>query len=575
MASWVNGFVCNVGGRSRLSPFLALTLVVLSAIATNLPTRAQPGNVSCDRDQGNGCDRNPTPLIHPSSPANLQPPKPQPSSPSTDPPLHFPITVFHFQGNTVLSDRRLRRQLRSFLGEARTLRDLKAIQTAILTAYERAGYPLVRVNQPQRLTPDGAFSIEIVELTVGEVAIANNQHFSIQSIRIALPDLQTAQPPNIKQLTRQLFLANDNPSRQLTLHLHSPADGKIPVEIQVKDRFPHHWALQLDNSGIETTGRTRLSLTTQNHNLFNQGHLAAFSLTLSPEKIDRLLQLGFRYQLPIPHWGDSLSLSASYSKADSGRIADLFDVSGEGIASRLRFTHNLKRSQTDRHSLDIGLDYRLFQNRVDFFGLDLGNDVASFPISLGYQYASRQGPHHFALGVRYWHNLPGIVNQNNTTAYSNSRARASTNWDLIRLNSVYQRQWENGWGLNFQLEGQYAGEPLIPGEQFGLGGQRSIRGLEAREVAGDNALRASLELHTPNLGQGHRLLAFSDLGSYWREAALPGEIEHDVIWTVGLGWRWQLRDRATSTLDLGYVLDGSTISNPGDLRLHFLLQILF
>lgn len=104
---------------------------------------------------------------------------------------------------------------------------------------------------------------------------------------------------------------------------------------------------------------------------------------------------------------------------------------------------------------------------------------------------------------------------------------------------------------------------------------RSIRGLEEREAAGDNALRASIEIYTPVIGNGHRFLAFTDVGQYWREKALPGEPDNDTLWTTGLGWRWNLQNRLNTAVDLGYVLKGSAISNSGDMRVHFSLNYSF
>jgi hemolysin activation/secretion protein len=108
-----------------------------------------------------------------------------------------------------------------------------------------------------------------------------------------------------------------------------------------------------------------------------------------------------------------------------------------------------------------------------------------------------------------------------------------------------------------------------------LGGARTIRGLEEREVAGDDGIRASLEIYTPDLGAGDRLLVFTDFGRYWRQNPLPGEVSHDNIWTAGIGWRWNLPNQFNAGVDLGYAIDGATLTKSGDLRLHFNLQYQF
>ncbi|HEY9764201.1 MAG TPA: hypothetical protein V6D07_16855 [Trichocoleus sp.] len=79
--------------------------------------------------------------------------------------------------------------------------------------------------------------------------------------------------------------------------------------------------------------------------------------------------------------------------------------------------------------------------------------------------------------------------------------------------------------------------------------------MEEREVAGDNAIRASLDVYTPVMANSHRFLAFIDIGQYWRENTLAGEPDEDFIWTVGLGWRWNFQNRLSASVDLGYVLN--------------------
>ena len=235
----------------------------------------------------------------------------------------------------------------------------------------------------------------------------------------------------------------------------------------------------------------------------------------------------------------------------------------------------ISRTALDRQTLDVGFGYRLFDNTVDFVGRDLGVDVATLPVSIAYQYAANRGNHAFSTGIRYLRNIPGVVGSNNNQVYTESRTGANTDWDLWQIKGNYQYAWDSGWLLNLRGESQYAGEPLISGEQFRLGGLYSIRGLQEREVAGDDGILASLEVYTPAIANGHRFLAFTDFGQYWREEALPGEIESDSIWTVGLGWRWNYHNQFNAAVDIGYVLDDAPLSDPGDIRIHFSLGYSF
>ncbi|NEP62855.1 MAG: ShlB/FhaC/HecB family hemolysin secretion/activation protein, partial [Symploca sp. SIO2G7] len=482
--------------------------------------------------------------------------------------LRFPIKEFRFQGNTLFSDKELQGIVKDYLGEDRNLDALTAVQKTIFETYNNAGYPLVNISY-QRLSLEGIFQVKIIEFKINSITVTGNQYFSTQSIRTALPELQEGSFPNLNTLSQQLFLANDNPSRQLVLHYQQQEAGKIDVEIQVKDQHPQRWGVRLNNRGTEATGNTRLSLITQNSNLFDRGHLAALGVTISPEKLDKVQQFGLFYQAPIPKWGDTINFSASYSDVDSGRIADIFDVSGQGLATNINWVQYISRTTLDSQTLDIGLGYRLFNNTVDFVGRDLGVDVAALPVSIAYQYYGNRGNNAFSTGIRYMRNIPGVVSSNNNQVYRESRVGANADWDLWQINGTYQYTWDSGWLLNIRGESQYAGEPLVSGEQFPLGGFYSIRGLQEREVAGDNGIFTSLEIYTPAIAYGNRFLAFTDFGQYWREEAQPGETESDRIWTIGLGWRWNYQNQFNAAVDVGYVLDGAVLSNSGDVRVHF------
>ena len=490
------------------------------------------------------------------------------------------IKGFVFQGNSLLTNEELQTYIQVFQNSY----DLEAIQATLLQAYGEAGYNSVEISLPEDIDGDGIFQIQIRENTIAqktipvtEIAVVGNEHFNEASIRAALPELQEDREVDFHVLAQQLFLANDNPSRQLTLNI-SPAELEqqaAKVEIKVLDRNPQYWQIALDNTGTEETGNTRLSFISQNHNLFNRGHLAALSLTLSPEKIDQVAQIGFFYQVPLPTWGDTLNFTASYSDVDSGRIANFFDVSGQGLATGINWQHNLHRTSQESHSLEIGFNYRFFDNDINFIGANLGVDVASFPLRVGYGYSFQGVKENVQFAVSYLHNIPGIFAANNDSTYNLSRLGADANWDLWLISGAYQYRWGNGWQLRLQGEAQYAGEPLISGEQLGLGGRYSIRGLQEREVRGDNGLRGTIELYSPSIWQGHRFLVFSDFGGYAQEDSQPGEVTGDTIWTTGLGWRWNYGEGLFSAVDVGYVLNGSSFSQSGDVRVHFLVNYSF
>ena len=109
-------------------------------------------------------------------------------------------------------------------------------------------------------------------------------------------------------------------------------------------------------------------------------------------------------------------------------------------------------------------------------------------------------------------------------------------------------------------QAQYSPDVLISGEQFGLGGLASVRGTGIeRPISGDKGLSASVEVTTPELLAGLRLLGFVDAGWLGNNQAngltKPGT---DRLASVGLGLRY-VKGPFALTADYGRLLTGSRV----------------
>lgn len=96
------------------------------------------------------------------------------------------------------------------------------------------------------------------------------------------------------------------------------------------------------------------------------------------------------------------------------------------------------------------------------------------------------------------------------------------------------------WHLRIAIDGQYTHDALVSGEQFGIGGQDSVRGFDERELTNDRGNRATLEIQTPNFdeqfgpGAAARALVFADQGWLRRNQPLPGEVVRSHLASVGV-----------------------------------------
>ena len=105
-----------------------------------------------------------------------------------------------------------------------------------------------------------------------------------------------------------------------------------------------------------------------------------------------------------------------------------------------------------------------------------------------------------------------------TPATACSAGRRATRWPCRRR-----------WQARLAGDGQLSRDVLVAGEQYGIGGQDSVRGFGEREISNDRGLRLGAELHGPDFGArlgpgvaAHALL-FADHGRVRRNRPLPGE----------------------------------------------------
>ena len=111
----------------------------------------------------------------------------------------------------------------------------------------------------------------------------------------------------------------------------------------------------------------------------------------------------------------------------------------------------------------------------------------------------------------------------------------------------------------------------------------SIRGTSERPIAGDKGLLASVELSTPDLAPGLRLVGFADAG--WLRNNNPNATNKppsDQLASVGLGLRYVAGTLGFSA-EWGRIVNGSvlataaapTLPRSGDNKFHLSLTARF
>jgi hemolysin activation/secretion protein len=491
------------------------------------------------------------------------------------PVVRFTVTGFTVSGDNPLSEEQTQAILAPLAGEHEGLAGLTAAAAELESAILSAGHSFHRVILPPQTIEGGYVSLKVVTFKLADVQVTGNQYFSPENIRASLPALKAGSVPNTSELSRELIVANDHPSKKVTIRIkRSKVPDSVDAELDVEDRRPWQFFAALNNIGTDETGDFRISAGFQHSNLLNRDDALTLSYTTSPDHFDDVQQYGFNYQFPLYPLSGSLSFFYSQSDVDSGRIEQVFDVSGAGTFLGGYYTHTFLNSGGYRHRLRIGVEDRLFDDNIDFQGTPIGVDVRSRPLALSYSGEWRQERDAVNFQVAYVLNLGG-GGDNSDAAYAAARFGAEQDWHAVRLAIFGSHLFSNNWSVHAAMIGQYAGDPLINGEQLGLGGANSIRGFEERAVSGDRGYRLSLEAWTPPLKYDVRLLGFIEGGQVESIDAPPGEIDSETLVSLGLGLRWRWADKLNLSFDFGQEINDARISGAGGTKAHFSLFYRF
>ena len=499
----------------------------------------------------------------------------------------FAITGYQVLGNTLLDPARLGPATRAHTGPQSDFETIQQAIEALEKAYASAGFGSVKVEVPEQTLESGVVTLQVLEGKLGQVVVEDNPFFDADNLRRSLPALRAGETTNTDELNRNLMLANDSGAKNTSVSFkQNSVTGLSDAVVKVTAEDPQRWLALLDNTGSESTGKYRLGLVFQHANFFNRDHALSLQLMSSPGHWSQVGILGLGYRIPFYGVAGAVDLSASYSTVDSGKVSqpaggpDLA-ISGGGRTFGAKYTHYLDGSANWQHRLSVGLERREFGNSVTLTGVagaSLVPDLSTTPLSLGYQGSWRDPERDFSAQLTASKNLPGLINPTNgSTADFNQaggRAGAVADFSSFKYNLSYTERWASQWSLKAAVSGQSSRDLLIAAEQFGVGGNDSVRGYGEREIAGDQGLRLGLEVWAAPLDTGSwRLvpLAFLDSAQVSRNQPAAGEIPEQVIASAGLGLRAVWGRSMSLRMDWGQALrntSGGTGTQVGAQRLH-------
>lgn len=245
------------------------------------------------------------------------------------------------------------------------------------------------------------------------------------------------------------------------------------------------------------------------------------------------------------------------SKVTEEEFRDL-GIRGKTEIYELSFRQPLTRSLTKEFALSLGLTFQDGQTFVDDdnpadFGLGTDDDGFSRTrvLKFGQDYISRDP--HGTWALRSQFNLG--LDIFNATRNSGSIPDGS----FFSFSGQVQRSQllGNDYALILQGNLQLSPDPLLPSQQFFIGGGQSLRGYRQNVRAADNGFLFSVEGRIPldrnKFGSPVLQLApFIDMGAVWNTGSNPDSLpDQNFLASAGLGILWQPSPSLGLRLDWG------------------------
>jgi hemolysin activation/secretion protein len=482
-----------------------------------------------------------------------------PARSAESPVKNFPILEYRVEGNTLMSTIDIERAVYPYLGEEKTIKDVEAARLSLEKIYHLHGYQTVLVNIPQQEIGSGVVRLSVLEAPVGQVEIKGSRYHSLAVISATVPQLQGGVVPDFNEVQKELALANHTQDLHVTPVLRASATpGQVDVELDVQDSLPLHATLEVNNRYSANTAHARLIGQVSYDNLFQSNQSLSVQYQTAPEHPSEAKIWSVSYVIPTKS-GPVWALYAVRSDSDIAAVGNL-DVIGNGSIYGLRFIDPLPSGGTNfYHNFTAGFDYKDFKEDVTLEGADDIPSPAKYSLwSLQYTaswLAAADPAHHLAaaitgarsnttlnLGINFTVNALGF---SDPAQFDRKRFGATSSFLIFHPDLQRQQLLPWNWSLVADVNGQLASGPLISNEQYAAGGVDSVRGYTEAERLGDDGIRASLELRTPQLLAGHGritnsyLYIFADIAKLRILDPLPGQLTGYRLDSQGIGFRFK------------------------------------
>lgn len=479
----------------------------------------------------------------------------------------FTLTAVEITGVTIFGRDEFTPLYSPLIGKQVTLKEMEAVAKKIESRYDERGYLTTNVYVPEQEIKDGKVRIEALEGRIGNVRIEDSKWFPSKLLRKYIHAVKN-EIFNIQKLQKDILRINQNPDISVRAALEpSKEAGASDVVLKVKDKFPYHTGVGVDNQGTRLSGYYRTSL------YFRSSDLTAHN---DPLFVSVLLSKGSRgefvgYTLPVDTRGNALGFDFSYFTSKTLKEYSPFDMTGDTLTFTPHMTNELYLAENFQASLESGIDIKSIKKK------STGSKQTDDQLRLLYTMLNFSSSDSFLGGgwnsfsPRFTFSAANFLGSSDRNHPNASRA-ATGGAFVVYEHDVSRTQrlpFESSLSIRSQL--QLSSRTLPTSEQFQLGGANSVRGYPEGDYLADDGAVLNLDLLFPSfifpnyikipmsdrpLRNQLQGVAFFDIGGGKINKVQPGELKNKMLMGIGGGLRFNFNSNLSIRTEWATALGG-------------------
>lgn len=461
--------------------------------------------------------------------------------------VHFKLKNLSIERMSVYTAEEVAPLYREYLGQDITLAELYEIANRLTRKYRNDGYFLSQVAVPAQEISKGEVKLVAVEAFISRVVFqpekGGEKLAGSKRLKRIAASLTAEKPLRLKTLERTMLLMNDLPGVQARAVLKASPDVPFAADVYVLvSRKRVEGNVEVNNRGNRYLGPLQEQASITANGVFDEND--ALSARLATTYQMHEMKFGeLKYSRVLADNGLKGFIRAGSSVTHPGSTLAPFKVTGTNRSYSAGVTYPWVRGRSENLDLYTQLDWS-----------DVKTKILNTPISEDHIRTGRLGAlwrkndsylGFNAANIELSHGLPILGASDRGDAVS----RPGFNPTFTKVNGTLSREQlirGSSVSLYGAVTGQYASSALLPGEEFGVGGENFGSAYDSSEITGESGAAVRLEARylvrrVPQWVQAAQPYVFYDAGFVHNRDVSAGVRQNQTLEDAGVGVRVNMR----------------------------------